>query len=216
LVSATLWPDRIIGYAFRFGKRCLQSSFRLGHYIGPAYDWSSLPVWYTLFKKTTREADMKAKKVIGISLVAILLCLLYFQTFIWLVNSWLSHSYYSHGFLIPLLSGFIFWRKRHQLKQAKPFPPGILVIALGLLLYVAGLLSYFNFLSAISFLVVLGGLVLYFWGSKGLQSLLFPICFLIFMIPLPFLDSIGNWLQSLSAHWSAAIIGAMGIPVAIT
>ena len=36
------------------------------------------------------------------------------------------------------------------------------------------------------------------------------------MIPLPFLDSIGNWLQSLSAHWSAAIIGAMGIPVAIT
>ena len=159
---------------------------------------------------------MKAKKVIGISLVAILLCLLYFQTFIWLVNSWLSHSYYSHGFLIPLVSGFIFWRKRHQLKQAKPFPLGILVIALGLSLYVAGLLSYFNFLSAISFLVVLGGLVLYFWGSKGLQSVLFPICFLIFMIPLPFLDSIGNWLQSLSAHWSAAIIGAVGIPVAIT
>ncbi len=159
---------------------------------------------------------MKAKKVIAISLIAILLSLLYFQTFIWLVNSWLSHSYYSHGFLIPLLSGFIFWRKRYQLEQAKPFPPGILVVALGLSLYVAGLLSSFNFLSAISFLVVLGGLVLYFWGNKGLKSLLFPIGFLIFMIPLPFLDSVGNWLQSLSAHWSAAVIGAIGIPVTIT
>lgn len=159
---------------------------------------------------------MKTRKVIAISLVVILLSLLYFQTFIWLVNSWLSHSYYSHGFLIPLISGFIFWRKRHQLKQANPFPPGILVIVLGLSLYVAGLLFYFNFLSAISFLVVLGGLALYFWGTKGLQALLFPICFLIFMIPFPFLDNIGNWLQSLSVHWSAAIIGAMGIPVTIT
>ena len=159
---------------------------------------------------------MKAKKIIGISLVVILLCLLYFQTFIWLVNSWLSHSYYSHGFLIPLVSGFIFWGKRHQLQQANPFPPGILVAALGLALYVVGLLFYFNFLSAISFLVVLSGLVLCFWGNKGLQSLLFPICFLIFMIPFPFLDNIGNWLQSLSAHWSASIIGAMGIPVAFT
>jgi len=159
---------------------------------------------------------VKTRKLIGISLVVILLSLLYLQTFIWLVNSWLSHSYYSHGFLIPLVSGFIFWRKRHQLKQANPFPPGILVIVLGLALYVAGLLSHFNFLSAISFIIVLGGLVLYFWGTKGLQALLFPICFLIFMIPLPFLDNIGNWLQSLSAHWSAAIIGAMGIPVTIT
>ncbi len=159
---------------------------------------------------------MKAKKVIGISLVVILLSLLYFQTFIWLVNSWLSHSYYSHGFLIPLLSGFIFWRKRHLLERVTPFPPGILVIVLGLSLYVTGLLLYFNFLLAISFLVVLGGLVLYLWGNKGLQSFLFPIGFLIFMIPFPFLDSIGNWLQSLSTHWSASIIGAMGIPVAIT
>ena len=159
---------------------------------------------------------MKAKKVIGISLIVILLSLLYLQTFIWLVNSWLSHSFYSHGFLVPFVSGFIFWRKRHQLIPANPFSPGILVIVLGLSLYVAGLLFYFNFLSAISFLVVLSGLVLYFWGNNGLQTLLFPIGFLIFMIPLPFLDSVSNWLQSLSAHGSAAIIGAMGIPVAIT
>jgi exosortase len=160
--------------------------------------------------------DVKTKKLIAISLVIALLCLLYFQTFIWLVNSWLSHSYYSHGFLVPLVSGFITWRKRHLLKQATPFPPGILVIALGLLLYVFGLVYYFNFLLAISFLVVLVGLTLYFWGKKGLQSFLFPICFLIFMIPLPFLDGIGTWLQSLSANWSSAIIGAMGIPVTLT
>ncbi len=159
---------------------------------------------------------MKAKRIIAVLLVTILLSLLYFQTFIWLVNSWLGHSYYSHGFLIPLVSGFIFWKKRDQLKEATPFPPGILAIALGLSLHVAGLLSHFNFVSAISFLVVLGGLALYFSGNEGLQSLLFPICFLIFMIPFPFLDSIGNWLQFLSAYWSAAVIGAVGIPVVIT
>ncbi len=36
------------------------------------------------------------------------------------------------------------------------------------------------------------------------------------MIPLPFLDSVSNWLQSLSTYWSAAVIGAIGIPVATT
>jgi len=159
---------------------------------------------------------LKAKKTIAISLIVILLSLLYFQTFIWLVNSWLGHSYYSHGFLIIPVSGFIFWRKRHQLKGAKSFPLGIVVIIFGLLLHIVGFVFYFNFLSAISFLVVLSGLVLYFWGKKGLKCLLFPLCFLIFMIPFPFLDNIGNWLQSLSANWSASIIGAMGIPVAIS
>jgi len=136
---------------------------------------------------------------------------------LYLVGQFLAQPF----LLFPRLSHspalrFYLLEKKAPAKTSKPIPSCILVIALGLSLYVAGVVSYFNFLSAISFLVVLSGLVLYFWGSKGLQSLLFPICFLIFMIPLPFLDNIGNWLQSLSAHWSAAIIGAMGIPVAIT
>ncbi len=39
--------------------------------------------------------------------VVLLLSILYFRTFVWLVNAWLTDPYYSHGFLIPIISGFI-------------------------------------------------------------------------------------------------------------
>ena len=46
--------------------------------------------------------------------------------------------------------------------------------------------------------------------------MLFPIGFLIFMIPLPFIASLAVPLQSVSAHWSAAGAQASGIPVTRT
>jgi exosortase len=159
---------------------------------------------------------MRAKKTVIILLIVTLLSLLYSRTFLWLVSSWLNHPYYAHGFLVPLVSGFIVWKGRHQLEQNKQVPASILIITLWLSLHIVGLIFYFDFLSAVSFLVVLSGLSLYFWGIGGLKSLLFPICFLILMIPFPFLDRVGNWMQSLSIQWSASIIGGMGIPATTT
>ena len=46
-----------------------------------------------------------------------------------------------------------------------------------------------------------------------MRSLLFPVCFLAFGIPLPFLPSVANFLQSFSAHYSSLVIETMGIPV---
>ena len=56
------------------------------------------------------------KTIIFISLI---LALLYFRTFIWLINSWLTDPYYSHGFLIPIICGFIAWRNIREYKKGK-------------------------------------------------------------------------------------------------
>ena len=133
-----------------------------------------------------------------------------------MVNSWLHCDYYSHGFLILPISGFIIWRRRHELSERAPFPRGIWVLLSGLALYVGGFLYASNLLCALSLLLVLPGLVLYFWGKKALMTFAFPICFLVFMIPLPFLDKVGFWMQSFSARSSAWIIGLMGISVTRT
>ena len=166
--------------------------------------------------------------------ISLLLSLLYFRTFIWLINSWLTDPYYSHGFLIPIICGFIAWRniretkkenenKKGREQKLKPetepehfkFKPGIYIFAFGLTLYVIGFIKIFPFLSALSFLFTASGLILYFYGKPVMRSFLFPISFFIFAIPLPFtfLEKVAYSLQSLSAYYPALFIEMLGIPV---
>jgi len=157
---------------------------------------------------------MKIKKITIFISLLLSLSLLYFPTLIWLINSWLTDPYYSHGFLIPIISCFIAWRNIRK-NELEPFKPGIYIFAFGLILYVIGFIRVFPFLSALSFLFTLSGLILYFYGKPMMRSFLFPISFLIFAIPLPFvfLEKVAYVLQSLSARYSASIIEMLGIPV---
>ena len=151
--------------------------------------------------------------------VSLLLALLYFRTFIWLVNAWLTEPYYSHGFLVLIVSGFIAWRNIREYEnknpEPAPFKPGIFIFAFGLFLYVIGFIKVFPFLTALSFLFTASGLILYFYGKPLMRDFLFPIAFLIFAIPLPFvfLKKVAYILQSLSARYPALIIEMLGIPV---
>jgi hypothetical protein len=130
---------------------------------------------------------MKIKKIT--IFISLLLLILYFRTFTWLINSWLTDPYYSHGFLIPIICGFIAWRnirnkKENEFKlKTEPCKNGIYIFAFGLLLYTVGFIKVFPFLSALSFLFTLSGLILYFYGKPLMRSLLFPISFFIFAIP---------------------------------
>ena len=151
-------------------------------------------------------------------LLTILLFILYIYTFLWLFNSWLTNPYYSHGIVIPMISAFIIYKKLDK-KNKKPnetsYTPGIYIFAFGLILYVIGFIQVFPFLSALSFLFTLSGLILYFYGKALMRSLLFPISYLIFAIPLPFLfvEQVAFLLQSISISFSPFLIGLFGIPV---
>lgn len=140
--------------------------------------------------------------------------MVYLPTFRWLVLSWVYNPYYTHGFLIPVVSCFIVWRKRRELKRTKPSNSGDIALALGIFVHIAGFVWGIRFLSAFSLLIVLSGLILYFYGSKAARALAFPLGFLIFMIPLPFIDEMGFSLQYISIHSSASLLETIGLPVA--
>jgi exosortase len=156
---------------------------------------------------------VKMRRIIGPLLVFAFLCLLYWDTFIWLGESWLSNPYYGHGFLIPVVSVFVAWRKRGELQSRAPSSIGAVLLALGLLVYIMGFFWYMRFLQAFSFLIVLYALIHYFYGPGATRAMTFPLCLLVFMIPPPFLNEFGYHLQSFSAHHSASLVGAIGIPV---
>ena len=159
---------------------------------------------------------MRRRHLIALILTGAILVALYCPVFIWLIPVWLDDPYYSHGFLILPVSAFIVWTRRKELIMTKPLSLGAVVFAAGLIVYILGFMWKIYWLWAFSFLIVVFGLTLYFGGTKTARSMRFPVCFLIFMIPLPFLDSIGLFLQSLTARCSASILAAVGIAVTRT
>ncbi|MBN1762758.1 MAG: exosortase/archaeosortase family protein [Methanomicrobia archaeon] len=156
----------------------------------------------------------------GALAIALLVALLYFRTFHWLVNTWLTDPYYSHGFLIVLVSCFIAWRALHTANsqndpKPEPYTRGLFVFAFGLILYVIGFVTIFPLLTALSFLFVTSGLILYLYGKPLMRAFLFPVAFLIFAIPLPlvFLNIVAHTMQTVAARYPTALLELLGIPV---
>jgi exosortase len=142
------------------------------------------------------------------------LILLAYPTFVWLVNSWLSNPYYSHGFLVPLIVALFLWRQWPQF-TAPPRQHGSLV---GLLPTVAGLgvavwaMRWHNYFAvALSLIIVLIGILLYLEGWPRLKHWLFPLSFLALMVPLPFVDLASPWLESFTAQSATALARLAGI-----
>ena len=156
-------------------------------------------------------------KHVGIS-IGVLLIILYSFTFLWLFNEWLTNPYYSHGLLIPIISGFFIYKKRDVFKNDQSSlscRPGLYVFMLGILVYMMGFIQSFPFLTAISMLLTISGLILYFYGKSAMHDLFFPISYLIFAIPLPFimLEQIAYLLQLTAIRSSSFLLGLGGLPV---
>ena len=122
------------------------------------------------------------------ALVIILVIVASLPTILWMWDRWFAeNSYYSHGILVPFVTLFLIWKKRDVLKKIpyKTSPWGLRLFATGILFYWLSALLHVYFTSGFSMLIVTAGLVLHFYGQRILREILFPLLFLIFMIPLP-------------------------------
>ena len=134
-----------------------------------------------------------------------------------LVSQWASDDDYSHGFFVLPLAVFFAWERRAALRGAacRPSFAGLLLIAVSLVLFLAGILGAELFLTRVSIIGVLAGAVLFVWGREHFRILLFPLAFLLLMIPLPAIvfNQIAFPLQLLASRVGETAIAAAGIPV---
>lgn len=134
-----------------------------------------------------------------------------------LVRQWASDDNYSHGFFVLPLAAYFAWERRASLKAAKlqPSTLGLVLIAGSVGILLAGLLGAELFLTRISLVGVIGGIVLFVWGRAHFRILAFPIAFLFLMIPLPTIifNQIAFPLQLLASRAGEAVINVAGIPV---
>jgi exosortase len=156
-------------------------------------------------------------KVIRPIAVIILVIFTYLPTLIWMWERWFApETYYGHGILIPFISLYIIWQRRQMLKDARVSSEksGFIIVIVGLFVHIICALLKIYFISGFSFVFVIYGLFLLFFGKEVTRKLIFPIFLLLAMIPLP-LVLIGNLtvkLKLFAAHGATFILNRIGFP----
>jgi len=160
--------------------------------------------------------DLKAKHLIvgGLALICtIILC--YAEILFKMAQQWFNDPNYSHGLLIPVISGYLIWKNKNtfNLSDIRPTPKGLSVLVFGLLLLIIGKASGEFFTMRFSFIIVILGLLLFTMGVDITKKIIFPISFLIFMIPLPYVlyNDIALPLRLLTVTFSTKILSLLGI-----
>ena len=158
-----------------------------------------------------------AGQSVAVALVLGALLLVYWSVLSGLVSAWSTDDNYSHGFFIVPLALYFAWERRHKIAAApiRPSTFGLVVMAGSLFLLIAGLLGAELFLSRISILGAIAGGVLFLYGWPTLRVLLFPLAFMLLMVPLPAIifNKIAFPLQLLASHVGESTINAMNIPI---
>ena len=146
-----------------------------------------------------------------------LLLLCYAPVLYYLVQQWYNDEDMGHGFFVPLVAGFIVWRRRHALAALKPETNywGLVLVLYGALQFMLGTLGAEVFLARTAFLISLVGVIWFLCGTKILKLLAFPLILLPFMISIPAIiyARITLPLQLFASRVAEAILGMIGIPV---
>jgi exosortase len=118
-----------------------------------------------------------------------------------------------HGKLVPLIFVFLVWYHRDEIAKAKKAGSnqGLLWVALGCIFFAIGARTLQGRMGMAAFPVLLYGIVLYLWGKEVARILLFPIAFLIFLIPMSAIEQATSNLQWLVTGAAQGICGALGI-----
>jgi len=140
----------------------------------------------------------------------------FFPVYPHLMGTWLHHSNNSHGILVPLISAFLIWQKRDQIKQVSISNSiwGAVILAGSMFIYVVSYAGAVAVVSRIMIVFSLIGLTLFTLGNSIFSLIRFPLAYLIFMVPVP--DSMYNLLafplQLFATRVSALVIKALTIP----
>jgi exosortase D (VPLPA-CTERM-specific) len=145
----------------------------------------------------------------------LLLVVVFYKATGYMVGAWTADEY-SHGFLIPVIAGFLVWQKRTELRliELRGSWSGVALILLALVLDAAGRFAALFVLEHLALLLMLGGLVLAAGGWRLLRLWLMPLAVLIFMVPLPnmLLNPLSAQLQLVSSALGVKLIQAVGVP----
>jgi len=150
-------------------------------------------------------------------IIASLTGILYLDILVDLANEWWTQPEASYGLLIPPFALYVAYLKKNETLSlpAQPSSAGLMLIALACLVLITGKLASEFFLTRISFVPMLGGLVWTFWGFARFRSLAFPLILLLTMVPPPVIvyNAAAAPLQLLASRIAADLAQFVGVSI---
>jgi len=151
--------------------------------------------------------------LLALGLVLIVLGALYADTVAAMVAIWDRSETFAHAFLVPPISAWLIWRRRHDLARLTPRPQPLVLLAM----------AAFAAMWLMSDLVVVNAGAQFAWvamlvlavpavlGWRVAHTILFPLLFLFFAVPMGefMLDPMMDW----TADFTIAALQSSGIPV---
>jgi len=159
-----------------------------------------------------KPRDTRWQDTIGWVITLIPLGLLAYPTVRWLVSQWLTNEYYSHGPLVPLVSAYLGWRALRQRSTAPTTAsttPILLVVSAGL--YLLAEVMAADYVAALALIGLIGGVIGFLQSRTTLQRLAWPLAYLIFGVPFPFIDQLAVQMGSLTAAWATRAVQLLGV-----
>lgn len=134
-----------------------------------------------------------------------------------LAGVWSEVDYYSHGFLVPVVSAWVAWqgKPRAAALGREPDPRAGLLLAGVLALYVASLAVGSVSGQGLALVGAVASAVWWLGGRAWLRLFAFPLAYLLFMVPLPppWLTPLIVRLQLFVSEAAVGLAHALAVPV---
>lgn len=162
------------------------------------------------------EKNSRLTVYLQTGILSVFALLLYWATLTGLVQQWWQDSDASHGFIVVAFSGYLLWKTKSSWKdvEIRPAAAGMAWIAVAMAALILGKFGAELFLARVSFVILLGGLVVQFAGWKMLRAVAAPWAVLFLMIPLPVIvfNEIALPLQFLASRLAGDTLDLMRVP----
>ncbi len=167
--------------------------------------------------ETLMQPKMAALKIPLLVLLAGAAIFVYFPVLKELVTAWSASDDNSHGFLVVPISLYILWRNREAFSgvEVRGSWIGLILAVLSLTAYLLAMAGEIRTLASLSFIVFIGGAVVFLFGWGYFRIALFPLLLLLFMIPVPaqLTAAMTIPLQLLVSKVAVGAATLIGIPV---
>jgi exosortase len=189
---------------------------------------TSIKVW----SERWRLGALSGLELVQIGLVSVIIGMLFMMfhmlgntvenvgsrsAFQWMFSRWQDTisfgADYSHGYFIPFVSLGVLWYKRKEIFAVDMYTDwrGLAVVISALFLHWIGAKMQQTRFSLISLVLLIWGVPFYLFGWQLAKKLIFPCSYLIFCIPLNFMDVMAFPLRIFSTKLATAMLNGIGI-----